>query len=269
MKPLFFSCVLGVFVVSPAFAELLVEVKHYRDGDVDQNANLTVELTFGAGLGRMSRLATDNDVGQTFAADLQTVQAINSFLTQGDGPAPAWVRAHTQSERVFTVTADAKHYQTGTGNLLVDVDRIAPGKGENLYGYQITDITQTIDFVRVFGGAGIWVHSGEQTIRIYGNAVDPLPGDYNRNNVVDAADYVVWRSSPDILQNESASPGVVDQDDYNFWRASFGRTAFTTGAIVVAAPLPESPTWLMLATATLAVSPALRRNPVTQKVSRK
>jgi hypothetical protein len=50
-------------------------------------------------------------------------------------------------------------------------------------------------------------------------------GDYNRNGVVDAADYVVWRDNLDAevtLPNDS-TPGMVTIEDYNVWRANFGR----------------------------------------------
>jgi hypothetical protein len=40
-----------------------------------------------------------------------------------------------------------------------------------------------------------------------------LPGDYNKNGSVDAADYVVWRDDPNRTQAQ-----------YGVWRANFGRT---------------------------------------------
>lgn len=55
-------------------------------------------------------------------------------------------------------------------------------------------------------------------------------GDYNQNNVVDAADYVVWRnalgSTPPTPGNgaDGNANGTVEQFDYNVWRARFGRT---------------------------------------------
>ena len=55
----------------------------------------------------------------------------------------------------------------------------------------------------------------------------PLPGDYNEDNVVDAADYAVWRKSylrAVTLPNEDATPGIVTIDDYNVWRANIGKT---------------------------------------------
>jgi hypothetical protein len=52
-----------------------------------------------------------------------------------------------------------------------------------------------------------------------------LPGDYNDDDVVDAADYVVWRrflNTATELPND-ATPGVNDSD-YSVWRANFGNS---------------------------------------------
>jgi len=48
-------------------------------------------------------------------------------------------------------------------------------------------------------------------------------GDYNDDNKVDAADYVVWRKAGpnDTLLNDP-TPGTVDATDYDVWRANFG-----------------------------------------------
>jgi len=53
-----------------------------------------------------------------------------------------------------------------------------------------------------------------------------LPGDYNQNGVVDAADYTVWRDnlgSDTAIVNDD-TPGVM-ADDYDRWKAHFGETA--------------------------------------------
>jgi hypothetical protein len=52
-----------------------------------------------------------------------------------------------------------------------------------------------------------------------------LPGDYNDNNVIDTADYVVWRKNNNTavtLPNDS-TPGTSPAD-YDVWRANFGQT---------------------------------------------
>lgn len=80
-----------------------------------------------------------------------------------------------------------------------------------------------------------------------------VPGDYNGNNVVDAADYVVWREHLNQtfqLANEVAgqTPGTVTQEDYAAWRARFGNTS-GSGAGLNSSAVPEPATAVMLAMA--------------------
>ena len=56
-----------------------------------------------------------------------------------------------------------------------------------------------------------------------------LLGDYNRDDAVDAGDYVVWRKTLNqgVARYSGADgdgDGTVDQDDFNVWRANFGNT---------------------------------------------
>jgi hypothetical protein len=55
-----------------------------------------------------------------------------------------------------------------------------------------------------------------------------LPGDFNADNAVDAADYVVWRDSLGQTGANLPADGdgstTIDLADYNIWRANFGRT---------------------------------------------
>ena len=94
----------------------------------------------------------------------------------------------------------------------------------------------------------------------------PLPGDYNDNGVVDAADYVVWRKHLDTvfqLPNEvnGVSPGEVKNDDYLEWKARFGNTLATlaTGSGIAASNVPEPTGWItLLLGAILSLSPRRR-----------
>jgi hypothetical protein len=83
-----------------------------------------------------------------------------------------------------------------------------------------------------------------------------LPGDYNNNGAVDAADYVLWRNNPASLENEGASPGVVDQADYTFWRTQFGKGT----ALAAAAAVPEPGALLMVALGLSGLAIARRSN---------
>src|SRR4029077_5268998 len=70
-----------------------------------------------------------------------------------------------------------------------------------------------------------------------------MQGDYNRDNRVDAADYVVWRRTfNQIVPNGEGADGnydgVINGLDYGVWRGNFG--AFVgTGASTTAVPAPE------------------------------
>ena len=54
-----------------------------------------------------------------------------------------------------------------------------------------------------------------------------LPGDYNDNHVVDAADYTVWRDNLDSMATlpNDETPGWVMMDDYDVWKMHFGESA--------------------------------------------
>jgi hypothetical protein len=66
-----------------------------------------------------------------------------------------------------------------------------------------------------------------------------LPGDYNENNAVDAADYVLWRerSGSTFGFPNDDTPGA-GADDYTRWRTNFGRTSIAASALASAA-VPE------------------------------
>ena len=89
-------------------------------------------------------------------------------------------------------------------------------------------------------------------------ATVPVPGDYNGNGIVDAADYTVWRdtlgSTTDLRangDNTGASAGKIDAADYAVWKANFGNHAGSPGG---AAGVPEPATqWLLLMAGSLAV----------------
>jgi hypothetical protein len=66
-----------------------------------------------------------------------------------------------------------------------------------------------------------------------------VPGDYNNNGAVDAADYVLWREGGP-LQNEVESVGTVTAADYDAWRARFGNTTAGSGASNPAVPEPAA-----------------------------
>jgi hypothetical protein len=62
-----------------------------------------------------------------------------------------------------------------------------------------------------------------------------LPGDYNGNGVVDAADYTVWRNTLGAMVSvfsgaDGNGNNQIDVGDYTVWKAHFGETAGGTGS---------------------------------------
>jgi autotransporter-associated beta strand protein len=85
-----------------------------------------------------------------------------------------------------------------------------------------------------------------------------VPGDFNGNGTVDAADYVLWRKGGP-LQNEIDTPGTVNGQDYLDWRSQFGKPP-GSGSSLSAAAVPEPSTLMLLVfIAPLFVSGKLRR----------
>ncbi len=75
-----------------------------------------------------------------------------------------------------------------------------------------------------------------------------LVGDYNRNGVVDAADYVVWRKTlgqnvPGGSGADGDNNGIIEQNDYSVWGANFGTQSGLASATAAAVPEPAS--WLL------------------------
>jgi autotransporter-associated beta strand protein len=89
---------------------------------------------------------------------------------------------------------------------------------------------------------------------IGGAAPMGVPGDFNGNGVVDAADYVLWRSGGP-LQNEVSDQGTVTPQDYLDWRARFGNTSGSGSgsSLSKSGAVPEPGTMMLLAFALSAV----------------
>jgi hypothetical protein len=78
-----------------------------------------------------------------------------------------------------------------------------------------------------------------------------IPGDYNQNGVVDAADYVVWRNNlgapPGTLPND-IDGGVIGQAQYDTWKANFGNALGSGSLANRAVPEPAAAILTLIAT---------------------
>jgi hypothetical protein len=112
-----------------------------------------------------------------------------------------------------------------------------------------------------------FVELGGELYRIVGPIIGVAAGDFNKNGVVDAADYSVWRRSlgeqvPYYTVADASGDGIVNDADYDVWRANFG-TILESGIAGAAATtiVPESSclSSLLVASVLLALSQLIRK----------
>ena len=116
---------------------------------------------------------------------------------------------------------------------------LTPGAGAVRGSYPIN--------VTLAGGIEDWSKTGSFTVKV------GVPGDYNDNGVVDAADYVLWRKGGP-LQFEVDTPGTVNAADYTAWRARFGKTTAGAGSgSVMITEIPEPATLVLVVLGLLAI----------------
>jgi hypothetical protein len=103
----------------------------------------------------------------------------------------------------------------------------------------------------IYGDGAVLGGSGSQTFELTSMTV---PGDYNDNGIVDAADYVVWRTNQgtnNVLANDPRG-GTIGTAQYNQWRAHFGQTAGSGAGVGGNAAVPEPASALILLVGMLA-----------------
>jgi hypothetical protein len=104
----------------------------------------------------------------------------------------------------------------------------------------------------------------ELPILPWNNLAPELPGDYNLDGTVDAADYTVWRDSigqtGSGLAADGDGNGTIGDGDYAVWRLFFGETTDGLGATGSAsASVPEPACGWLVVSIVAALCPWQRR----------
>jgi GH35 family endo-1,4-beta-xylanase len=173
--------------------------------------------------------------------------AATSFLIWEPWPSPT---ASTDN----TTIVDANWNLRASGQALVDLLDAWTTPTQNL----LVGPDGTIDFTGYYGDYEITI--GSQTFdlsllkgtQLYSLVV--VPGDYNGDGTVNAADYVVWRDtigSADDLRADGNGNLIIDSGDYDVWRARFCETAIADigkmASLPTATTVPEpSAIWLLV-----------------------
>jgi hypothetical protein len=125
---------------------------------------------------------------------------------------------------------------------------VSPGSGKQL---KVDGFVDGSTFFRIGISSstdGGWVYQIDN-FRVLTAESEGLPGDYNEDGVVDAADYTRWRDNLGAniaLPNEGASTGVVDQQDYDFWKLHFGEGAPGAGGGSLSAVPEPATAWFLM-----------------------
>ncbi len=168
------------------------------------------------------------------SSDNQLVAANwDSFQSSGDAGS-GWVATPGSSSVLTETNVEDSHLFT-SGNV-IDLGAIFTANGN----------TAGLTFEYTVAGE-LAARTGTISLGPIPDAFEGLVGDYNGDNVVDAADYVVWRNNvgtTGTLDNDLIG-GTVGGAHYLQWKANYGATG-SGGLAIAAQPVSEPATVVVL-----------------------
>ncbi len=204
---------------------------------VQQNLYMTLASSSTPTIGTQSMLSVRGpEANVEINGDLYMSFDPNLGLENAD---PSTIEAVITGNTHTTIdVGDLAHIQYG--NLAVEFDGYSPVGGESytlLSANSITGSFRGTSLPMLAEGLS-WdldIDATSVILSVMGS-LPGLPGDFNHDGIVNAADYVVWRKT------DGTQPG------YNNWRANFGRSAGggLGAAPAVTAAVPEPATGLLL-----------------------
>jgi hypothetical protein len=254
------------------------------------NTTLTGDL-------RLANNVTRIALGAVFSGAGELINDNGSALNFDDG---AIVGAQVTNEGVAGIAAGAAgradvddYLQAAMGTLQMDINGIGLGQFDRLVASGIAQVGgelrvmtggfgptlgTTVQLISAAGGVlGTFADvvdgtgnlpAGTHWEAIYNaNSVQVvlglvLPGDFNNDGSVDAADYTVYRDNlgAAVTLPGDPTPGNVTADDHAVWAANYGATAPAPSmAFAMAAAVPEPTTAVMVVLAAAGLAGARRR----------
>ena len=137
------------------------------------------------------------------------------------------IRFYVDGNQYFTVTQNSSMSDanfTTAKNIILNL-AVGGDFGGDPNGTTVFPQTMLVDYVR------IW------------HRPSGVPGDYNGDQQVDAADYLAWRKTVGQsgigLPADGSGNGSIGQEDYEVWRRNFGSSTQLAAATSVALSVPE------------------------------
>ena len=145
------------------------------------------------------------------------------------------IRFYVDGNKYFTVTQDSTMSDanfTTAKNIILNL-AVGGDFGGDPNGTTVFPQTMLVDYVRVW------------------HRPSGVPGDYNGDGNVDAADYVAWRKSAGQsgigLSADGSGNGSIGQEDYDVWRRNFEGSILGVAATTAVISIPEPTTRAALA----------------------
>ena len=214
-----------------AAGQLIDGIVKYTGAAAHNNLLLTVDPATGNAQLKNSSNFSINLVGYSIESDAGSLQAGNSDWSSLDdqnvGGANVWVEAAPTANALSEIISSA------TASLT-----LGPGQSY-LLGSLFDNVAGDKDLTLEFALAGETI--GRQGVVVYDTIAAGIPGDYNNDGAVNAADYTVYRdnlglSAAALSNRNPANTGVVNAGDYTFWKNNYGRTS---DAVSFAVSVPE------------------------------
>ena len=167
----------------------------------------------------------------------EPITAFGTYITQG-GDALA---------NNLTVRLENTALETSKEVFIAQLGPQDPDANVRFIGITDTDPFDRISFIESNDYDGLLFDD-----LIVGFLRPPLPGDFNRDGMVDLADYTLWRNhlggDEELLSGGGDGSGVVDMEDYDLWKLHFGNAGHGGSSLASRAiPEPQTAALILLA----------------------
>jgi hypothetical protein len=227
---------------------------HYENGgtrpiQVDGNLSLNNGSdTTATGLGtRSARLDLRLDAAPTVAAGIPQNLGLFDVDASSTDALAGTITGSGSLKQTFSSADGSVNYPEGA--------TVSAVFGSNTYNWTISyhgKINWTDQINSVVGSVAAGTAGSDVDVVLLGASVvsNGVPGDYNSDGIVDAADYTVWRDhlgqTFTLPNRDSTASGPISQSDYTFWLNHFGNHAGAGAGAMHGGAVPE-PSTLMLA----------------------